>query len=176
MRVEAGESKLLLLETFSLFFFTRASSRGARAPKKDTSAFLMIFSYIYETEKYSNELWPSLKNKLIKSKFIHTKIGSRVMTFGVIYPIKISPVFSTIWTTLFWTRKFLLEQTICVPNFCPRISLTKFVIAYKFFGSKKIPFQRSSGCFRNFQMYLGVFQWSFMGFLTLLGMGCRTNA
>ena len=38
MQVEAGESKLLLLETFSLFFFififfTWASSRGARAPK-----------------------------------------------------------------------------------------------------------------------------------------------
>ena len=35
MQVEAGESKLLLFETFSLifFFFTRASYRGARAPK-----------------------------------------------------------------------------------------------------------------------------------------------
>ena len=35
MRVEAGESKLLIFETFSLnfFFFKRASSRGARAPK-----------------------------------------------------------------------------------------------------------------------------------------------
>ena len=51
MQVEAEESKLLLLETFSLFFFTRASSRGARAPKKDTSAFLMIFSYIQGVPK-----------------------------------------------------------------------------------------------------------------------------
>ena len=40
MQVEAGESKLLQLETFSFFFllllllfFTLASSRGARAPK-----------------------------------------------------------------------------------------------------------------------------------------------
>ena len=42
MQVEAEESKLLLLETFSLFFylfsffFTRVSSRGARARKNAT--------------------------------------------------------------------------------------------------------------------------------------------
>ena len=42
VQVEAGESNFLLFETFSLFhfyfiFFTQASCKGARAPKKDDS-------------------------------------------------------------------------------------------------------------------------------------------
>ena len=41
VQVEAGESKLLLFETFSLFyfFFTGAIPRGARAPKNKYSKF-----------------------------------------------------------------------------------------------------------------------------------------
>ena len=41
VQVEAGESKLLLFETFSLvFFFPRPIPRGARAPKKQNNAFV----------------------------------------------------------------------------------------------------------------------------------------
>ena len=41
MHVEAGDSKLLLFETFSLFyfFFTGAIPRGARAPKNNNIGF-----------------------------------------------------------------------------------------------------------------------------------------
>ena len=43
VQVEAGESKLLLLETFSFFFFfTLASSREARAPKNFESGYVKI--------------------------------------------------------------------------------------------------------------------------------------
>ena len=47
VQVEAGESKLLLFETFSwIFFFTRAIHRGARAPKnKDDLKEYQIFRY-----------------------------------------------------------------------------------------------------------------------------------
>jgi len=44
VQVEAGESKLLLLENFSFFllFLTLASFRGARAPKKDVFFFAKL--------------------------------------------------------------------------------------------------------------------------------------
>ena len=36
----------------------------------------MIFSNVYELEELSNELWPSLKNNVIKSKICTQKLGS----------------------------------------------------------------------------------------------------
>ena len=57
MQVEAGESKLLLFETFwffSIFFFTRAISRGARAPKNKIRLLthvLVFFTITYLNSK-----------------------------------------------------------------------------------------------------------------------------
>ena len=48
MQVETGKSKLLLLETFSFFyfFFTLASSRGARTPKNDFYVGVIIVNWL----------------------------------------------------------------------------------------------------------------------------------
>ena len=58
VQVEARESKLLLFETFSLFFFlllffTRAITRGARAPKNITlllNEFFCVNIQIYDNQ------------------------------------------------------------------------------------------------------------------------------
>ena len=51
VQVEAGESKFLLFETFSLFFiFTCTSCRGARAPKNQWKSFKkqeLVFFFLY---------------------------------------------------------------------------------------------------------------------------------